>query len=135
MNSYEEDLKSHNKRWERLQKLWPKKSKNLTRLFHLAKTSARNQIIQEGIVPNSMSGPVIFYNNRVFLLINDSKLYEIQEMTGKHTCQMDLWEIDNSELKLNVQLDEFAKDGRCCYVTQKISPEHIKLVKTIEPYI
>lgn len=133
MNSQQKETRQYEKRWEKLQESWKKKGK-FAKFFHLAKTSARNEILQKGIVPHSLRGPVIFYENRVFLLTDKSKLYEIQEMTGKHTCQMDLWEIDNSKLNLKPHLDEFAKNSRCCYVNEKIPKESIRLVKTIEPY-
>ena len=127
------EAQEYNQKWENIQKKWNKNTSVFPKLYHLANSNLRDNILENGLVPASKNGPVIIYQNRIFLLTNDKNLYEIQEMTGKHSCYMDLWEIDNSKLNLNIFLDEFAKDIRCCYITERISPEYLKLAKIIEP--
>ena len=127
-----QDIIEHQNNWIKIQKNW---KNNHTRLYHLSSVVNRENILKNGLLPHSVNGPVIFYSDRICLLTNKNRLFEIQEITGKHTCAMDLWEIDNSNLDLNLILDEYAKNSRCCYVTTPILVDKIKLIKTIKPLI
>lgn len=118
--------------WTELQNKW---DKDHLKLYHISSMANREKILSEGLIPHSMNGPVIFYSNRIFLLTSTERVFEIQELIGKHTSFMDIWEIDNSDLKLDLHLDDIAKDKRCCYVSNNIPSSKLKLIKTIEPLI
>lgn len=126
------DVTEYQNAWSELQQKW---NKNHLKLYHISSITNREKILSEGLIPHSMNGPVIFYSNRVFLLTSTERIFEIQELIGKHICFMDVWEIDNSDLNLNLNLDDIAKDKRCCYVSDIIPSSKLKLVKTIEPLI
>jgi hypothetical protein len=126
------DIIEYQNYWENLQKSW---NKHHSKLYHISPVYNRDKILTEGLIPNSMSGPVIFYSDRVFLLTNSERIFEIQELTGKHNCFVDLWEIDNSDFNIELYLDDIAKDQRCCYATELIPSNKLKLVKTIDPLV
>ena len=127
------EIQEYNLQWKSIQKEWDKNVTIFPKLYHLSNVNLRDSILQKGLIPASKNGSVISYENRIFLLTNDEKLHEIQEMTGKHSCYMDLWEIDNSKINLQLFLDEFAKNPRCCYTHQAIPSKYLTLVKVIEP--
>lgn len=108
---------------------WEKIGNKLySKLYHLTHISKRKSIEEKGLVPTSKTTGIIQYENRIFLTTTKNKIHEIMDFVGYEN--VDLWEIDNKELKIKLQSDEFAKMNRCGYTTMSIPAKFLKLKNT-----
>jgi hypothetical protein len=100
------------------------------RFFHISSTGNRSSILKSGLEPRSYSGRTIKYDGRIFLF-SDIKKPPFDFVSHN---DVDIWEIALSE-NVKTHKDELANKERksddCFYITDKIRPENLKIVRTL----
>jgi hypothetical protein len=102
----------------------------MKRMFHISSIGNRDSIRKNGLEPRSYNGRSIKYGKRIFLF-SDIKNPPFDLVSHN---DVDIWEARiPSSVKLHkdcVADKERGVEG-CFYITEKISPENLKIERTV----